>query len=154
MEEDTRAGMQNLSIQEQRDAQDSKPTVILVIGAAFGDPSAALPATAVRAAAAHLLLCALMPRLTACAGMAGSGKTTFMQRLNAHLHEKQQPGYIINLDPAVSSLGTWQGCEQAVGRLAVLCPRMARNLRVSLCRLCACSCGRTVTWLAQWVGVG
>jgi GTPase SAR1 family protein len=33
--------------------------------------------------------------------MAGSGKTTFLQRLNAHLHEKQLPGYIINLDPAV-----------------------------------------------------
>jgi GTPase SAR1 family protein len=44
-----------------------------------------------------------MPRSNARAGMAGSGKTTFMQRLNAHLHEKQQPGYIINLDPAVST---------------------------------------------------
>lgn len=37
-------------------------------------------------------------------GMAGSGKTTFLQRLNAHLHEKQLPGYIINLDPAVTKL--------------------------------------------------
>lgn len=34
--------------------------------------------------------------------MAGSGKTTFLQRLNAHLHSTQRPGYIINLDPAVS----------------------------------------------------
>ena len=34
--------------------------------------------------------------------MAGSGKTTFLQRLNAHLHARQQPGYIINLDPAVT----------------------------------------------------
>lgn len=33
--------------------------------------------------------------------MAGSGKTTFMQRLNAHIHEHGIPGYLINLDPAV-----------------------------------------------------
>jgi GTPase SAR1 family protein len=31
----------------------------------------------------------------------GSGKTTFMQRINAHLHSKNTPPYIINLDPAV-----------------------------------------------------
>lgn len=36
--------------------------------------------------------------------MAGSGKTTFMQRLNAHLHERRTPGYILNLDPAVAHL--------------------------------------------------
>ena len=34
-------------------------------------------------------------------GMAGSGKTTLMQRLNAHLHERKTPYYLINLDPAV-----------------------------------------------------
>ncbi|GMM37158.1 GTPase [Saccharomycopsis crataegensis] len=34
-------------------------------------------------------------------GMAGSGKTTFMQRLNSHLHAKKNPPYVINLDPAV-----------------------------------------------------
>lgn len=33
--------------------------------------------------------------------MAGSGKTTFMQRLNAHLHQKKTPPYVLNLDPAV-----------------------------------------------------
>jgi GTPase SAR1 family protein len=33
--------------------------------------------------------------------MAGSGKTTFMQRINAHLHAKKDPPYVINLDPAV-----------------------------------------------------
>ena len=38
------------------------------------------------------------------AGMAGSGKTTFLQRLNSHFHENQIPGYIINLDPAVTKL--------------------------------------------------
>ncbi|KFY61005.1 hypothetical protein V496_05203 [Pseudogymnoascus sp. VKM F-4515 (FW-2607)] len=39
-----------------------------------------------------------------CVGMAGSGKTTFMQRINAHLHEKKSPPYVINLDPAVRSV--------------------------------------------------
>lgn len=34
-------------------------------------------------------------------GMAGSGKSTFVQRLTSHLVNKQQPPYIINLDPAV-----------------------------------------------------
>lgn len=33
--------------------------------------------------------------------MAGSGKTTFMQRINAHLHAQKDPPYVINLDPAV-----------------------------------------------------
>lgn len=37
-------------------------------------------------------------------GMAGSGKTTFVQRLNAHLHQAESPPYILNLDPAVASL--------------------------------------------------
>ncbi|KAI5950156.1 hypothetical protein KGF54_005304 [Candida jiufengensis] len=36
-----------------------------------------------------------------CIGMAGSGKTTFMQRLNSYLHQKKQIPYVINLDPAV-----------------------------------------------------
>lgn len=36
-----------------------------------------------------------------CIGMAGSGKTTFMQRLNLVLHQKETPPYVINLDPAV-----------------------------------------------------
>jgi GTPase SAR1 family protein len=31
----------------------------------------------------------------------GSGKTTFMQRLNSHLHAEKKPPYVINLDPAV-----------------------------------------------------
>lgn len=34
-------------------------------------------------------------------GMAGSGKTTFVQRLTSYLHSKKQPPYVINLDPAV-----------------------------------------------------
>jgi len=34
-------------------------------------------------------------------GMAGSGKTSFVQRLTAHLFAKKCPPYVINLDPAV-----------------------------------------------------
>ncbi|XP_064647339.1 GPN-loop GTPase 1-like [Lineus longissimus] len=34
-------------------------------------------------------------------GMAGSGKTTFVQRVTAHLHATKTPPYVINLDPAV-----------------------------------------------------
>ena len=36
--------------------------------------------------------------------MAGSGKTTLLQRLSTHLHTCQTPGYIINLDPAVTQV--------------------------------------------------
>lgn len=42
-----------------------------------------------------------MPATVICIGMAGSGKTTFVQRLNSHLHQKKTPPYLINLDPAV-----------------------------------------------------
>ncbi|KAI0834373.1 hypothetical protein F5Y06DRAFT_300711 [Hypoxylon sp. FL0890] len=41
------------------------------------------------------------PVAIVCVGMAGSGKTTFMQRINAHLHGQRDPPYVINLDPAV-----------------------------------------------------
>ncbi|KAI9781554.1 MAG: hypothetical protein M1816_002269 [Peltula sp. TS41687] len=44
------------------------------------------------------------PVAIVCVGMAGSGKTTFMQRINAHLHAKKEPPYIINLDPAVRTV--------------------------------------------------
>jgi GTPase SAR1 family protein len=37
-------------------------------------------------------------------GLAGSGKTTFIQRLNSYLHTNNKPPYIVNLDPAVSHL--------------------------------------------------
>ncbi|XP_049834516.1 GPN-loop GTPase 1 [Schistocerca gregaria] len=33
-------------------------------------------------------------------GMAGSGKSTLVQRLTLHLHAKKKPPYVINLDPA------------------------------------------------------
>ena len=37
-------------------------------------------------------------------GMAGAGKSTFVQRLNSHLHalDPPSPPYIVNLDPAVT----------------------------------------------------
>ncbi|ETO08765.1 AAA ATPase domain-containing protein [Reticulomyxa filosa] len=37
-------------------------------------------------------------------GMAGSGKTTLMQRLSMHVNENKIPSYFINLDPAVHTL--------------------------------------------------
>ena len=39
-----------------------------------------------------------------CVGMAGSGKTTFMQRINSHLYSKRKPPYVLNLDPAVRTV--------------------------------------------------
>ncbi|EKD15775.1 uncharacterized protein L3040_003134 [Drepanopeziza brunnea f. sp. 'multigermtubi'] len=44
------------------------------------------------------------PTVIVCVGMAGSGKTTFMQRINSHLHAKKEPPYVINLDPAVRNV--------------------------------------------------
>lgn len=37
-------------------------------------------------------------------GMAGAGKSTFVQRINSHLHSQNSlsPPYILNLDPAVT----------------------------------------------------
>ncbi|KAG2222437.1 hypothetical protein INT45_009449, partial [Circinella minor] len=44
------------------------------------------------------------PPVILCIGMAGSGKTTFMQRIIAQLHAEKTPPYVLNLDPAVGSL--------------------------------------------------
>lgn len=53
-------------------------------------------------------------------GMAGSGKTSFVQRLNAHLHTQKKPCYIVNLDPAVSFTPLfhclWTTAAAAIGR--------------------------------------
>lgn len=38
------------------------------------------------------------------AGMAGSGKTTLVQRFTQHLQASKNENYVINLDPAVHSL--------------------------------------------------
>lgn len=39
-------------------------------------------------------------------GMAGAGKSTFVQRINSHLHSRNPPTppYILNLDPAVTNV--------------------------------------------------
>merc|ERR1719391_929234 len=36
--------------------------------------------------------------------MAGSGKTTFVQRLVSHLHTEKKPPYVVNLDPACAEV--------------------------------------------------
>ena len=36
--------------------------------------------------------------------MAGSGKTTLIQRINSHMHATKRQGYVVNLDPAVTHL--------------------------------------------------
>lgn len=53
------------------------------------------------------MLCTSIPEVSKPplhAGMAGSGKTTLIQRINSHMHQHKLPGYIINLDPAVTHL--------------------------------------------------
>lgn len=39
-------------------------------------------------------------------GMAGAGKSTFVQRINSYLHSQDPPSppYILNLDPAVTNV--------------------------------------------------
>jgi hypothetical protein len=43
------------------------------------------------------------PTVAIVIGMAGSGKTSLMQRVNAYKHAQGKPPYMINLDPAVTS---------------------------------------------------
>jgi GTPase SAR1 family protein len=42
-----------------------------------------------------------MPTAVLVIGMAGSGKTTLMHRINLHMQERGVRGYYLNLDPAV-----------------------------------------------------
>jgi GTPase SAR1 family protein len=44
------------------------------------------------------------PTVIVTIGMAGAGKSTFVQRMNSHLHSRDpsRPPYILNLDPAVA----------------------------------------------------
>ena len=42
------------------------------------------------------------PMVVITIGMAGAGKSTFVQRMNSYLHAKETPPYILNLDPAVT----------------------------------------------------
>ena len=47
-----------------------------------------------------------MPTCLLVMGMAGSGKTTFVQRLTAQMQlaDPKRPPYVVNLDPAVAEL--------------------------------------------------
>lgn len=36
-------------------------------------------------------------------GMAGAGKSTFVNRINSHLCSHNKPPYVLNLDPAVAA---------------------------------------------------
>ena len=47
---------------------------------------------------------AVAPTCVIVLGMAGSGKTTFVQRLVSHLHSKKKPPYVVNLDPACAEV--------------------------------------------------
>uniref|UniRef100_A0A2I3RXA6 GPN-loop GTPase n=1 Tax=Pan troglodytes TaxID=9598 RepID=A0A2I3RXA6_PANTR len=49
-------------------------------------------------------------------GMAGSGKTTFVQRLTGHLHAQGTPPYVINLDPAVHEVPFPANIENGKGQ--------------------------------------
>jgi len=44
------------------------------------------------------------PTVIICIGMAGSGKTSFIQRVNSYIHSNGENGYLLNLDPAVSQV--------------------------------------------------
>ncbi len=75
-------------------AGGSTPAATAGAGASASVAGGSTPATANPA----------LPVVCIIIGMAGSGKTTLMQRLNSYVHEKKVPSYIINLDPAVSKL--------------------------------------------------
>ena len=51
--------------------------------------------------ASNIVNMAQQPTAVVCVGMAGSGKTTFMQRINNYLHINNKKPYVLNLDPAV-----------------------------------------------------
>jgi GTPase SAR1 family protein len=73
-----------LSMASPQALQSSQPTAIVCVGMAGTSVSPLLRKTA--------------------NGRPGSGKTTFMQRINAHLHAQKEPPYVINLDPAVRNV--------------------------------------------------
>ena len=43
------------------------------------------------------------PMVIIAIGMAGAGKSTFVNRINSHLSSGNMPPYILNLDPAVAA---------------------------------------------------
>lgn len=104
------------TIQDQNeDVTGTKPTVVLVIGTLSMKHSSANQVIGSRC----LRFCRVLYPLSTIfmiilvsfistdftalciAGMAGSGKTTLMQQIEAQLHDSGTPSYILNLDPAV-----------------------------------------------------
>jgi len=61
---------------------------------ADGEVSSSMDSTSIKANDVNKPCCIIV------LGMAGSGKTTFVQRLTSHLHSKGSPPYVVNLDPA------------------------------------------------------
>jgi GTPase SAR1 family protein len=75
-------------------------------GAGAGDIAASTETTSTSAAAADDGVPARRrkPVVVLVIGMAGSGKTTLMHRINLHMVENNIRGYYINLDPAVNEV--------------------------------------------------
>jgi GTPase SAR1 family protein len=75
-------------------------------GAGAGDVAASTKTTSTSAAAADDGVPARRrkPVVVLVIGMAGSGKTTLMHRINLHMVENNIRGYYINLDPAVNEV--------------------------------------------------
>jgi polynucleotide 5'-kinase involved in rRNA processing len=78
----------------RRDMPSEGPQIIYICGSVFTSLARKYYETPAKMATPK-------PTAIVCVGMAGSGKTTFMQRINSHLHSQRQPPYVINLDPAV-----------------------------------------------------
>lgn len=98
-----------------RAADSGRPReVVLAAGVAAAAPAAATAGDTAAAATGGAAVAAAprpigpasraAPVCCIVIGMAGSGKTTLMQRLNAETHMAGQPAYIVNLDPAVTHL--------------------------------------------------
>ncbi|KAG9509723.1 GPN-loop GTPase 1, partial [Fragariocoptes setiger] len=79
--------------------EDSNPNVGASTSEAESVPTKAEPATTEEKANTQN-----NPTCLIVMGMAGSGKTTFVQKLAEHLYDKETPGYLINLDPACHDL--------------------------------------------------
>ena len=81
----------------ERAAAEAKAAAQIKASSGASSSGGAGPSSAPAAAAAKQK----RPTSVIIIGMAGSGKTTLMQRLNAHLHQSKKPYYMVNLDPAV-----------------------------------------------------
>jgi GTPase SAR1 family protein len=86
------------------DAQDSTPSPPRApapsSGGSLASDAAAFASASATAASADM---SDKPTVALVIGMAGSGKTSLLQRVNAYKHAQGKPPYMINLDPAVTS---------------------------------------------------